>query len=777
MKPLERRSEGFEIVEDELRLFGRVSGALTEISTNSVGAPDYDDALISLRDQMSEAKPEDLPALVEQMTRIAALAQNYGKGRDLPVDPTSPYFAHIRLEEDQRTRDVLIGKRGYIDRERRVQIVDWRNAPVSRIFYRYEEGDDYEEELGERMVEGRVAVRRNVTIDDGRLVRIGCPQGTYTAIDDDWVEAAPVSVPELKGGQGKAARPPVIERGSGRSKLGVHSDRRRVRADKHLPEIAALIDPQQFDLITRPDSGLVVLQGGAGTGKTTVALHRVAYLNYQRPKVYRPDRILIIVPSIALVNYVQRVLPSLGVQGVRVVTAELWLQRTRQKIFKHLTASYHDDTPAVVLRFKKHPMMLDALSEYVAEQVQQTETELRAAMRDLDQSRSVMDAWRKAKDDVLISRLLAVRTFLRNARLPIETHQRADSCTRKLLKRAQDFLADWADMLTDRKRLSSLVARFCPGEFTERQLDTICTWCTRQSDLAQPEEDDDQEPESMIAADGIVEDVSPPKGSLDQPDDALLLALCFLKRGELRPATGSAIVYEHLVADEAQDLSVIELKVLMEATSDRKSITLAGDTAQRLVFDNAFSDWESLLERLHMPAATNTTLTLGYRSTSEVMALANSLLGSKAPKNPAHAARTGAPVELHRFNDQGEAVAMLSDALRSLVDREPNASVALITRHSAQAKMYHHALNLADVPGLRLVQRQDFAFKPGIEVTHVSHVKGLEFDYVILLDVTPSNYPDTMESRHLLHIGATRAAHQLWLVSVGQPSPLLPNTL
>ena len=62
-----------------------------------MGAPDFDAELIDLRDQIAEAKPEDIAALVEQMTRISAVAQRYGKGRDLPLDPNVPYFAHMRL--------------------------------------------------------------------------------------------------------------------------------------------------------------------------------------------------------------------------------------------------------------------------------------------------------------------------------------------------------------------------------------------------------------------------------------------------------------------------------------------------------------------------------------------------------------------------------------------------------------------------------------------------------------------------------------------------------
>jgi DNA helicase-2/ATP-dependent DNA helicase PcrA len=119
----------------------------------------------------------------------------------------------------------------------------------------------------------------------------------------------------------------------------------------------------------------------------------------------------------------------------------------------------------------------------------------------------------------------------------------------------------------------------------------------------------------------------------------------------------------------------------------------------------------------------------------------------------------------------------LAEALRSLAVREPNASVALIARFPAQADAYHDALRRAEVPGLRRVSRQDFSFSAGIDVTDVAQVKGLEFDYVVLLDVTASSYPDSVEARHLLHIGATRAVHQLWLVAVGELSPLLPDDL
>src|SRR3954471_8686958 len=137
-------------------------------------------ALIELRDALAEAKPEDQGSILEQMHRIEALSRQRGKGDTPPVDRKSPYFGHLRLEEGGKRRDVLIGARSFVEPGSGVQIVDWRNAPVSRLFYRYEEGDAYEEHLGDKMVEGEVLARRTVAILEGELRRVAVPQGTFT---------------------------------------------------------------------------------------------------------------------------------------------------------------------------------------------------------------------------------------------------------------------------------------------------------------------------------------------------------------------------------------------------------------------------------------------------------------------------------------------------------------------------------------------------------------------------------------------------------------------
>ena len=82
---------------------------------------------------------------------------------------------------------------------------------------------------------------------------------------------------------------------------------------------------------------------------------------------------------------------------------------------------------------------------------------------------------------------------------------------------------------------------------------------------------------------------------------------------------------------------------------------------------------------------------------------------------------------------------------------------------------------LSDVPKARLIVDGAFDFRPGVDVVEVSQVKGLEFDYVVIPDATPNSYPDTPEARRLLHVAATRAIHQLWVMSITLISKIVPD--
>src|SRR5690606_21166333 len=216
-----------------------------------------------------------------------------------------------------------------------------------------------DEVFGDREVSGTVEVRRSLVISGGVLQRVGSPQGTFVRRKDGTFRRLPVSAVKLAGGAGTAIR---AEQHHRPGRLGTGQDGAE---DRQLKEITALIDQRQFELITRPDSGLVVIQGGAGSGKTTIGLHRLAYLAYHDPRRFRPDRMLVVVFNEALVRYISQVLPSLGLKGVAIRTYQDWAARLRATALPDLPRVYSDDTPSVVTRFKKHPAMLRLLSERV----------------------------------------------------------------------------------------------------------------------------------------------------------------------------------------------------------------------------------------------------------------------------------------------------------------------------------------------------------------------------------------------------------------------------
>lgn len=774
------------IIDDEQRCLDRILTHVDERRSHREERReiDYDSQLLALRDEIAASRTEDVPPLLEQMERLQGIAARQRMLTTGFIDVRSPYFGRMVLQEGGRKREVLIGRSTYLDSKSGVRIVDWRDAPVSRLYYRYNEGDDYEEIFGDREVEGHVALRRSLTIVESRLRRIVCPQGTYVRPEKgDWLSAS--GQLKLAGGEGTAAR---AEQHRKRGTLGMGEVYDLGADDKHLREITALIDPRQFELITRPDSGPVVIQGGAGSGKTTIGLHRLAYLAYQDRRRFRPDRMLVIVFNQALARYISQVLPALDVNGVPVKTYETWAAEIRKGILNNLPKRYNPDTAPAVTRLKKNPALIAAIDAYVEE----CERDVREALESVapsapQEAAQLLASWDKTAKQPFTYRLHGLKTALaQQATLPTANRNVVERGLRRGFERAQNIVLAWTDLLTDTRRIRAALKERSEMPLSERELDRALEACRAQCDALwsaqeRREEEKDratQEPNDddySNAVDGAELSEEP---FLDREDDSLLLMLWQRLRGALnKPGTKEPLVYEHLLLDEAQDLSPVELRVLSQCLSASKSVTLAGDVAQRLHMDNGFIGWKHALGDLGMQHVAVEPLRLSYRSTSEILDFARTVLGHLAEDPPPLATRHGAPVELFRFADNGEAVGFLADALRELMMTEPRASVAVIARHPQQADVFFHGLERAETPRLRRIADQDFPFKPGIDVTDVRQVKGLEFDYVILVDVSDTTYAGDDASRHLLHIAATRAAHQLWFVTSGNPSTLLPQEL
>jgi len=686
------------VILEELSALEDVTGRLAKIPPSKTASEvPIVRELERLRERLlSGDENKDQSALMEQYhNQSAILNQLRSVGDAVQVDSASPYFAHLRLEEDGRRRDLFLGRTTCL--EKGVRIIDWRDAPISKVFYSYRQGEEYDEEISGRDRQGSVLARRMVRIRGGVLERVQAPEGDFSLDAGEpcgWRQDA-MGTPRLAGGEAAALRYDADESGLGR-RMGEARDGEALRADKHLPEITSLIDPSQFDLITRPASGYLVIRGSAGSGKTTVALHRIAYLAFADRAIDGPDT-LVVVFSRALARYVAHVLPSLGLDGVRITTYREWVHEERRRHFPHLPAKPRDDTPAMVQRIKLHSGLDVALERQVA-------------------------------------RVLGPRSM-------------------------DQAFDDWASVLTQRRLLGEVFSEVAPGQFTDRDLDRFVEWNRRRLD----------ELSSALAGD---EDAD---AGLDPEDDALLLRAWQRRIGLLFGRSKQPVRYRHAVIDEVQDFAPIEVRVLLGCLRSDSSITLAGDTQQHLMEHSGFTSWTGFFRELGLGGAEIETLKVSYRSSEQVMSFATSLLGDLQEDEKIVTTRTGPPVELFRFTDRGACVAFLSDVLRDLMAAEPLASVAILTPGPTISDLYFEGLERSELPRLRRIVDGEFPFKAGIEVTEVTQVKGLEFDYVIVLDVDAMNYPDTSAARRVLHVAATRAVHQLWMMSIGTPSSLVQD--
>ena len=809
---VELSAEQTKVLEEEQLLLLQVKQGLiilaAEDKKNNLSNLQLE-GIIELRDSLAETLPEDVPAVMAQMERMVLLhsqqnSHNPSNGYNLDT----PYFAHIVLRENNRVRNLLIGNQNCFSTHLPCPIVDWKNAPISKIFYRYREGDEYVEDIGEKELEGELIKRRMLLIENGNLMRINWPGGILEDLSSEqggsnnW-RLVSQKTPRLESGHGKTLEEIKV---TGKSSLnaGEKTDLSfsGYRVDKHLRQITALVDPQQFEIITHSDYGIILIQGGAGSGKTTVALHRLAYLMTKKPQYFKPKTVLPIVFGHALANYMSRVLPALGVKGVVPQIYHKWISGLRQRILPDLPGNYAENTPMDVIELKRHPLWLKYYLEETKKRTLKFRELFEVRLAKVEGLNLLLEEWGITTGLPLIPRLLSL---LRWSKGEFAIKKMTNHESRRMEKKLHNVLEQsfpeifeaphllisqiWNDCLVNKELLFETVERLAPGEFSETQLTSSWNWAVRQY-------------QKRIAAGETIEsdrvslvdqvefygnkkfNFEDDRCSLDEEDDSLLLILYQMLMGPIKSKNGKILSYSHLMLDEAQDFGPLEFQVLVSLTPEKHpSVTLAGDMDQRIMLGRKLETWEESLSYLTLPDGSKPDVTalsplqIGYRSTDEIMKAAKKVIGEHSVNTTWHSTRQGAPVNVFRFQESGAMVAFLADTLEDLCVREPLASIAVLTRTNEAALKLYEGLQRTDLANMRIIRNQEFSFTPGIDVTDISQTKGLEFDTVIIADADASTYGPDILSRQLLYVGLTRAAHQLWLLHCGNPSKLINDLI
>ncbi len=745
------------IVLQEEALAARVAEALRRQGARTGRRQQLHQEALALRDAAMTSSEADRGALVGQLQGLRATQEAVDRVH-LP-DAAAPYFAHLRIWTGQRERDVLLGEGTLMDAQAGVTIADWRaGGPMARVFFNHAQGEEYAElEPGSgrgptggapREVEGQLRTRRLVRFEAGQLAGIEAPEATLTRrADGTWWAAPPEPDAAAWLGTGGRSRVHALD--------------------------PVRLDPTQRDAVGRPADRSLLVLGDAGCGKTTVALHRLAHLvqHAGRPDATAAREALVVVPERGLARLMERLLAALGLSDTPVQVFDDWVLHRTRRLVPGLPKRICRDAPAAVVRFKRHPALWRAIPGYV-------ETLGRRLAVGLDRTLAcpgrVAALWAAQPEAPLAQRFAAVEAALMQAPqgLPPKEIARAFEPVRHRLARVHE---DLPLLLGDATLLQGAV-QDSGGALGPEAADAVLRHVRDQliepDDVAYAHVREDR----RTALDERALDEGTPAalaGSVDLEDCALLLAL---RRRMVGPPDHRYRAVRWLVVDEAQDLAAVELAALADARRAGGATSVAGDPEQQIDPTLGFAGWDDVLRALDVADAEVVTLRTSYRCPAAVTALAAPLRTSAdaLPDRP-DAAPAEAPVRWTRVAGAGARAARLVDRLRDLVDREPDAQVAIIARRDDTAEACFAGLRLSHDLECRLVLDGEFPFAPGVDVTTAAQVKGLEFDYVVLPDVDAATYPARANARRQLYVALTRTVQQLWLLHDGRCTPLLDD--
>ncbi len=344
--------EAAAVIDEEEALLARVRASLEGARIRAVerASPAAStEALRSLRDEAAGAAADDLPALLHEMSVRQRLR---GRPSRSPLpDPVSPYIAHLRVDEGKGPEDFLLGHLTFFDAADEIRIVDWRVAPVARIFYRYHEGDRYEETFPGRVAEGIVVARRIIVIENGELTRI---VGDRLRLERDpqrlWRSSDRAALSMQAGGAGTAARPGVLG-------VGIGAAGRARRAD-----VTALLDAEQYAAVSAPPDRPLLVLGSAGSGKTTVALHRLASIAATEPRRFPLPGARVVIREEGLARLSRRLLEPHGIGPTHVKTVDAWSTELARRVFGR-PIKLCLEAPPLVTGLKRHPVFYRLLGE------------------------------------------------------------------------------------------------------------------------------------------------------------------------------------------------------------------------------------------------------------------------------------------------------------------------------------------------------------------------------------------------------------------------------
>lgn len=591
----------------------------------------------------------------------------------------SPYFGRIDFLEEKDTHKtpeaIYIGLGTLINEAHEFLIYDWR-APISSLFYDKEPGKvSYQSPDG--AIHGELTLKRQYKIKDAQL---------------QYVHDASVTL-------GDEVLMDILSQST-------HT---------HMRHIVNSIQQEQNAIIRCDESKHLIVKGPAGSGKTSVALHRIAYLLYRHKDSLTANDLIIFSPNEVFGDYIADVLPQLGEAQIAQVTITQFMHRL---IGNHIPL----ETYLEMMETLQSSKGLEKRRKAIAYKSSRTFT--------LDIEAYVDEISHRAP---AFKDLIYKKKVIMDVKTQKDIYGSYESVTPLILR--YEKVAD---------RLLFLLKPSLYNQISEVfALDPMALYLERFSIGTSLEEGHKLSFE-------------------DQAGYLYFLA----KLGGLRHTERM----KHVVIDEAQDYTVVQMKLLLEVFKNAK-FTLTGDPLQSINPSLGPENYHGIAGIFPEEQTLQLALQRTYRSTEEINGLARRIIGLGPDPHAVH--RHGKTPEIHAFDTPRGTIEHLKKVL-PYYQASTYKTVAVITRSIAETKAVYEALS--ETFSVCQITSDDDLYKQGLLVMPLFLAKGLEFDVVFVYDASEWHYPHS-EGPWQLYTACTRALHELHLFHTGLLTPLLKKTL
>lgn len=639
-----------------------------------------------------------------------------------------PYFGRIVFQDlaINKQESLYIGKGGISSDTTHWMVVDWR-APVANAYYENGLGKCTYPAPGGNLRKIDLRMKRTYEIEDGRLL--------------DYYDSEVVTNDDL------------LTKYLAKNKQAV------------LGEIIATIQKEQNDIIRKSPYHNMIVQGVAGSGKTTVAMHRISYILYNYQERFKPDDFYIVGSNRILLNYITGVLPDLDVYGVR--------QMTMEQLFVRLLYEDWDDKKYQIRatdRVGKKGSIRGTYGWFKELEAFCSKLEWNIIPRESIylNPRQFVEGLRDGKSGVydetdgkparpgelveLMSRDAAERYIRQNPSVSVQS--KIDMLNERLFIKVKDEFLGKGVKYTEAERKAILKAyrgRYGGKVWKRSIFDLYREFLTLQQQK------------------GCEVDI--PETEFDVYD---LAALAYIyKRIKETEVISEA---HHIVIDEAQDFGMMAYSVLKFCIREC-TYTIMGDVSQNIHFGYGLNDWEELKGLLLSGERDSFgILKKSYRNTVEISDFATNILHhgqfSSYPVEPI--IRHGKKVQVQQAAGHEELIREAAAVCRSWQENGYD-TIAVVCRDRENA-----AKTAVEMGKYITVQESDLekaVFDKGIMVLPVEYTKGLEFDTVLILDPTREEYPVEDGHAKLLYVAATRALHELHVLHTGNLTGLIADPL